>query len=150
MRRTAAHLLLPVLALTALAACGSDDDTSSSAADATAAAAVPAGEVQLISATEAKALLDAPPAGLVILDVRTPEEFASGHIEGATVLDFNSSTFVDDLSKLDRGVPYFVYCHSGNRSGKATQAMQQLGFTTVYNLDGGVTAWQAAGYPLIS
>ncbi len=145
MRRLAVHLLLPALALTGLAACGSDADATS---DATAAPAAATGQVQLVSPAEADALMADPPAGLVILDVRTPEEFAEGHIAGATVLDFYSASFADDLAQLDRSVPYLVYCHSGNRSGKATQAMQQLGFTTVYDVAGGVTAWEAAGYAL--
>ena len=146
MRRTIALLALPVIALVGLAACGSDDAADTTAAPT--AAPATARTVQLVSAAEADALVAAPPAGLVVLDVRTPEEFAAGHLAGAVNVDFYAASFADDIAALDPAVPYLVYCHSGNRSGKATQAMQQLGFTTVYDLDGGVTAWQAGGYTL--
>ena len=149
MRRLAAHLLLPVFALAGLAACGSDDDSSSEATTAApAAAATPGAQAQLVSPAEADGLMADPPAGLVVLDIRTPEEFGAGHIAGATNLDFYAASFAADLAELDRGVPYLVYCHTGNRSGMATQAMQQLGFTTVYDIAGGIDAWQAAGFPI--
>lgn len=158
MRRPMVLLALPALALVGLASCGSDDDTvttvpaapaATTAADAGGASAT---AVQLLTPAEADALIadgaSGAVAGLVVLDVRTPEEFAAGHLAGAVNVDFYAASFADDLAALDRTVPYLVYCHSGNRSGKATQAMQQLGFTTIYDLDGGVTAWQAAGYSL--
>jgi len=77
----------------------------------------------------------------LLIDVRTPNEVAQGKIEGATNLDFYSSTFKDDLSKLDKSKAIYVYCRSGGRSGKAMSQMKELGFTEVYNLLGGYSKW---------
>jgi len=79
--------------------------------------------------------------GVVVLDVRTPEEIAGGKVEGATELDFRSPGFAAQLDKLDKSKTYLVYCRSGNRSGKACQLMTEKGFTKLYNLAGGYTAW---------
>lgn len=87
--------------------------------------------------------------GSTVIDVRTPEEFAEGHIEGATLIDFYSATFSDDIAALDPGAEYLVYCRSGNRSGQAVSLMRSLGITQVYDLDGGVIAYGAAGLPLV-
>ena len=100
--------------------------------------------------TAAQAILAAPPAGLVVLDVRTPEEFAAGHIDGAVMIDFQSPTFAADVAELDEEAPVFVYCRSGNRSAQAVAAMVGLGFTDITELDGGVIAWEAAGLPLVT
>ncbi len=79
----------------------------------------------------------------VILDVRTAEEFESGHIEGALNIDIRGGEdFFASIEALDKSKSYFVYCRSGARSGQACQLMSQLGFSAVYNLDGGVLAWQ--------
>ena len=84
----------------------------------------------------------------VIIDVRTPEEFADGHIENAINLDYYSETLRDELNKLDKGKKYLIYCRSGNRSGKALNIMQELNFREVYNMSGGILEWQAEGLPL--
>lgn len=102
----------------------------------------------LVSPAGAAALLEDPPADLVILDVRTPDEYDEGHIEGSIMLDFYETDFADRLSELDPDVPYLVYCRSGNRSGQTTQLMEGLGFSTVYDVDGGVIAWTEAGLEL--
>lgn len=87
---------------------------------------------------------------IVLLDVRTPAEFASGHISGATNIDFESGTFESDIQKLDKSKSYAVYCRSGNRSGQATSLMAKDGFSTVFNLEGGLINWQSAGYPVVT
>lgn len=130
-----------------LAACGSDDP-SSDAAPSTATAAV-SSSPSLIDPAAAEALLAAPPAGLVVLDVRTPEEFAAGHLDGAVMIDFQSPSFAADVVALGEDTPVFVYCRSGNRSAQAVAAMVQLGFTDLTELDGGIVAWEAAGLPLV-
>lgn len=76
-------------------------------------------------------------ANSVLLDVRTPNEFAGGTIPGSLNVDFLSPNFAKNVGQLDQGVPYFVFCRSGNRSGQACQVMHQLGFD-VCNLTGGI------------
>ena len=88
--------------------------------------------------------------GVVVLDVRTAGEFASGHIENAINIDVESSDFDAQIAKLDKKVEYAVYCHSGRRSGIATEKMAKSGFEKVTNLNGGIQAWQAAGFPLVA
>lgn len=86
---------------------------------------------------------------VILVDVRTPEEFTSGHIEGAVNLNFNEkNTFEASLGKLDKNKTYLVYCRSGNRSGQAVALMQTKGFTSLTNLSGGIQSWQSAGFPL--
>jgi len=89
------------------------------------------------------------PAQLVVLDVRTADEFADGHLEDAEMLDFYRTDFKDRLAELDKDVPYLVYCRSGNRSGQTVMLMQELGFTEVTEVDGGIVAWSDAGLPLV-
>jgi rhodanese-related sulfurtransferase len=79
--------------------------------------------------------------GAVLVDVRTPEEFANGNIEGAINIDFKGSDFEQKIAELDKGKTYLVYCLSGGRSGKAATRMNALGFTSLYTLNGGYTAW---------
>ena len=79
----------------------------------------------------------------VILDVRTPEEYANGHIEKAINLDYYSETFKDELDKLDKNKMYLAYCRIGIRSGIAVGIMEELGFAEVYNMMGGIAGWEA-------
>lgn len=80
-----------------------------------------------------------------ILDVRTPEEYAAGHIENSDNVNWLSDSFVLKTEKYDKTKPVFVYCKSGGRSAKASEKLAELGFTTVYNLDGGMLKWESAG-----
>jgi rhodanese-related sulfurtransferase len=86
----------------------------------------------------------------VILDVRTADEFSSGHIENAINLDYYSDSFIEELAQLDTEKAYLIYCGSGGRSADTLDIMEQLDFMEVYNLTGGMTAWEAAGYPTTS
>ena len=88
-------------------------------------------------------------AGTQVIDVRTPAEFAAGHLQGATNIDVEGTTFSEQIAALDKAGTYAVYCRSGNRSRTATQHMADAGFTKVYDLDGGITAWTAAGLPIV-
>jgi len=81
----------------------------------------------------------------VILDVRTPVEFATGHIQNAVNIDYYSKDFRNSLSNLDREKVYLVYCRTGNRSLKAIEIMKDLDFETVYHMVDGITAWVAEG-----
>jgi rhodanese-related sulfurtransferase len=89
-------------------------------------------------------------AGIITLDVRTPGEFNEGHIEGAQLIDFQSGNFENEIATLDKSKTYAVYCRSGNRSGQAVKVMSDAGFTSVYNLNGGVIDWAGAGLPLVN
>ncbi len=86
--------------------------------------------------------------GVIVIDVRTPEEFAEGHIEGSTMIDFYEPGFADEIAALDRDAEYLLYCRSGNRSGQTAAFMAELGFDQVWDLDGGVIAYGAAGLDL--
>ena len=87
--------------------------------------------------------------GIILIDVRTPGEFAEGFIEGARLIDFQSGNFENEIASLDKNATYAVYCRSGNRSGQAVKVMHDAGFHNVYNLDGGVIDWANAGLPLV-
>lgn len=83
----------------------------------------------------------------VILDVRTPREFAGGHIEGAVNLDYNAPTFKDDLNGLDKTKMYLIYCRTGRRSKGAFDMMKALEFQEVYHMLGGIVGWTSEGLP---
>ena len=85
---------------------------------------------------------------VVILDVRTPEEFASGHIPGAQLLNVNDPSFRERASQLDPDQAYLVQCRSGRRSARAAQILQELGVDTIYDLEGGILAWDDANLPI--
>ena len=87
---------------------------------------------------------------VTVLDVRTPSEFASGHIQNAVNIDFEAPTFATEIAKLDTSKTYAVYCRSGRRSGLATADMLKAGFKKLFNLDGGIIAWQNAGGALVT
>lgn len=84
----------------------------------------------------------------LILDVRTPAELAGGKLPGAVNLDAESPGFEAALAGLDKEKNYFVYCQTGNRSSKATEKMHELGFKHVYDIEGGITAWQQESLPV--
>ena len=84
----------------------------------------------------------------VILDVRTPEEFAEGHLDGAVNLDVQARDFEKKLRVLDRKKSYLVYCRTGNRSRKATVAMEALGFRSIFHMTEGVVRWKQQNLPL--
>ena len=86
----------------------------------------------------------------LLVDVRTAEEFAEGHIEGALNIDYFSATFSDDISKVGFEISVLLYCRSGNRSSKAMKIMKELGFKEVYNLEGGIKGWISENNPVIT
>lgn len=86
--------------------------------------------------------------GIQIIDVRTPEEFAEGHIAGAVNIPVQQADFGDRIAQLDPNTTYAVYCRSGNRSQPAVDAMEQAGITDIYELESGTKGWTAEGRPL--
>ncbi len=86
--------------------------------------------------------------GTVLLDIRTPQEVAEGRISGAVNIDFYEADFRDRIAALDRDASYVVYCRSGNRSSQAMGLFEELGFSDVTEVDGGILAWLQAGLPV--
>jgi len=84
-----------------------------------------------------------------ILDVRTPEEWAEGVISGAEKINFHDDNFAQQIERLDKNVPVYLYCRSGGRSASAADILKENGFTKVYNLDGGIKAWQGNGFEVV-
>ena len=89
------------------------------------------------------------PQGTVVIDVRTPAEYAGGHLEGATNIDVQATTFASKIVKLDN-TPHFVYCHSGNRAGQAITAMKAVGLTNLTNGGGITDAAQTSGLKIVT
>ena len=80
-----------------------------------------------------------------LIDVRTPEEYQSEHLDKAVNVNWNDDQFVANVAKYDKSKPVFVYCKVGGRSMQAAQKLSELGFSEIYNLDGGILKWNAAG-----
>lgn len=134
-RRTFVSMMLavPVAGLVGVS-CGGGDDTG----------------LRVIPADDAaEYLFESPPEDLVVLDVRTPEEFSGGRLPDAQLLDFYREDFADRLAELPKDVPYLLYCRSGNRSGQTRALMEQMGFTDVADIDGGINSWLDEGHPFV-
>lgn len=134
MRNTTRTFVASIIGATLLlGACGGSTATDST--------------LELTSVGDVAEIVASPPADLVVLDIRTPEEFASGHLAGAINVDYYASDFEAQLRELDLTARYVMYCNSGNRSSNALPLMDAIGFTEVYELDGGIQAWYSAGNP---
>lgn len=97
--------------------------------------------ISLISASD----LDKANDQILLIDVRTPEEYAAGHIENAINIDYSSGNFKDQVSELDKNQDIYVYCKVGGRSGRSAQILEEMGFEKVYDLKGGIIAWEKEG-----
>ncbi len=152
MMKTRTLLTVLLTALLLAASCSGGDTATSDAGTQSSDSPSDSGAagIRLVSATEGAALQADPPDDLVILDVRTPEEFTEGHLEGAVMIDFYEADFADQLGELDPDVPYLLYCRSGNRSGQTTAIMRDLGFTDIADVDGGIVAWSGAGLQVVN
>jgi phage shock protein E len=126
---------LAVAAVSLLAACGSDDGVEAAGSG-----------VRVVSVDEAASLLAA--GDRTVIDVRTPQEFAGGHLAGARMIDIQGPTFDQEIRALDPNDSYIIYCRTANRSAGARQLMTELGFVDVVDIAGGVVAWSEAGLPL--
>ncbi len=130
----ASLLIIPFL----LSSCSGTAQSNSQAKNTT--------EVIQMTATQAKARLEK--GGVKVVDVRTPGEFASGHIKGAINVNFSSPNFEKELSKLDKDQEYLVHCRSGHRSGLSLKSFKKLGFKKIDHLTHGIMDWTKSGYPL--
>lgn len=98
-------------------------------------------DVTKLSIDEAKTFLAENPEA-VILDVRTPEEFKEGHIQGAVLINFFDQDFKEQVAALDKEKSVYIYCRSGNRSEKAGRILSQLGFTEIFDIEDGFVGWE--------
>ena len=84
-----------------------------------------------------------------LVDVRTPDEYRSGHIDGAVNINYYDADFAQQITRLDKEKPLMVYCAVGGRSGKAAAKLTEMGFKNVTDLIGGMNAWKAASKPVV-
>lgn len=85
-----------------------------------------------------------------LIDVRTPEEFKSGHLKSAVNINYFSESFKDSLALLDAELPVFIYCKSGKRSSKSVAIFQSIGFDSIYQLKGGFLNWKSHKMVVVS
>ena len=144
MPRIAGWIVMFLLISQALTACGKNDTSAP-------APSIQGPTVRDVNVRGAHDLIaqngDNP--SFVILDVRTPEEFAAGHLADALNINFRAEDFRDQISTLDRIKTYLVYCRTGHRSAEAARIMREKGFPRLYNLSGGIKGWLAAGFPTV-
>lgn len=118
-----------------------------------AAAAEAKDGVKHVDAEGAKKLIDESAAKkdgkVVVLDVRTPEEYKATHIEGAVNIDFHDDKFAGEVAKLDKSKTYIVHCQGGGRSSRSLETLTTLGFKSIVHLDGGISGWQKAKLPVV-
>lgn len=102
-----------------------------------------------LSPNEFEAKIQDSPDGQ-ILDVRTPEEYREDHLKGAVNINYYDDDFAQRVAALDKNKPVFVYCAMGGRSASAAEQMAKSGFTSIFDLKGGITAWKKAGKPVVT
>jgi rhodanese-related sulfurtransferase len=133
--RTARAVLAAVAVLALVtAACGGDSATVEQV-------------IETVSPERASEIIDEGD-GVVVLDIRTPEEFAQARLAEAVNIDFYADDFEDRLGELDRGTDYVLYCRTGNRTSAAREIMRELGFESVHEVDGGIVNWYETGLPI--
>lgn len=112
--------------------------------------ASPVAEMQIthVNAGEAAKLLSEQ-KDISVIDVRTPAEYASGHIDGAINIDYKSADFATKLAQLDKTKPYLIHCRSGGRSTRSLSIFKENGFKHIYHMDGGILGWQKTNLPLV-
>jgi rhodanese-related sulfurtransferase len=103
--------------------------------------------VAYIRPAEAKQRIERTP-GVVVLDVRTPEEYAAGHLANSVLLPVDQVAAKAGTVLKDRDAAIVVYCHSGSRSDRAAKELKAQGYSHVSSVVGGIVAWNAAGYPV--
>lgn len=80
-----------------------------------------------------------------LIDVRTPQEYSTGHLANARMIDFKGKDFREKMAQLDPDQPVMVYCAAGGRSTAAAALLEELGFPEIYELEGGINRWKEAG-----
>lgn len=155
MKTAAALLSLPLLLAAAQADPPGPDASAEKISPANPAASAPATTTvthlkapEAAKAIEAAAAAKDPAKTVGVLDVRTPGEFAAGHLKEAKNVDFNEDDFEKQLSALDRNRTWLVHCAAGGRSTRSLKLLEKLGFKSIIHLDEGYKGWTAAGLPV--
>jgi rhodanese-related sulfurtransferase len=86
---------------------------------------------------------------ILLIDVRTPQEYQQGHIENSKNINIAGDSFKEEIQKLDKSQPVYVYCKVGGRSARATSMMKEMGFEEVYDLEGGIRNWESSGMEVV-
>ena len=142
--------LLTILAIGALAACTQADAPTAEAQQATQQIAQKMVEMQVTHVDAAAALTTMRTRpDLVVIDVRTPGEFAGGHIDGAINIDFKNANFATEIAKLDGTQDYLIHCRSGGRSTASLTRFNDAGFSHIIHMDGGILGWNKAELPTV-
>jgi rhodanese-related sulfurtransferase len=104
-----------------------------------------------VSPKEASALIEKHKgdSDFIILDIRTPGEYQSGHIEKSIMIDFYSKTYAEEVNRLDKAKTYLIHCRSGNRSTRSMALFKKLQFEKIYHLSSGINGWNSEGLPLV-
>jgi rhodanese-related sulfurtransferase len=113
-----------------------------------ACAGSPSGENLSTQSFDSAATALAKDPKFLLVDVRTPGEYATGHLKGSKLVDFHGADFAGEIGKLPRDAKILLYCRSGNRSGQAVRQMKEMGFTDVRHMAGGINAWKAEARPV--
>ncbi len=131
------RIVLSILLAAVVASCGSQSSSE-----------IPTGDVDIGAARD----LIAQEKDVIVLDVRTPAEFALGHIEGALNINIAGADFTEKVSKLDRDKSYIVHCAANTENGRAARSvdiMSGLGFNNLLSMEGGFMAWEKADHPVV-
>jgi len=131
-----------------LGACTPNANTTTSSGAAPTGGAATSGAAPASSGAPAGVALD--PTGATIIDVRTPSEYASGHLQGAVNIDIQGTDFAAKIAAYPKDGRYILYCRSGVRAGNALQVMKSMGFTDVTNAGGYAAASKATGLPIVT
>lgn len=102
-------------------------------------------QVQGVSVIDAEQLKQLKSEGIVVVDIRTPQEYNQGHIPGVTHIDFRGNDFLANMDQFDKSKPIIIHCASGGRSATASSQLLKAGFTTIYDYSGGFSDWKQRG-----
>ncbi len=142
--------LITLLALGALTACSQADAPKAQAQQTVQAGMEKMVEMNVthVNATQAADILKNRPE-VTVIDVRTPGEFASGHIDGAINIDYKNPNFATEIAKLDGSKDYLIHCRSGGRSTASLKHFKKQGFSSIIHMDGGMAGWKKSGLPTV-
>jgi len=138
MKTNYSRIFLLTFVLISFIACGQKENSKSNDTN------VDQASISLISPAD----LNSINKDILLIDVRTPEEFASGHIENAVNMNYSDSDFDAQLKKLDKNKAVYLYCKIGKRSANTADKLEEMGFAKIYDLEGGTVNWLAEGLTL--